>query len=177
MRSSSFDLRLVSSIALVLLGVSGCGSSAKPKADDTGADPKQTAADVPSDPPVVNPREVPPGRHQLMAPLKVYSNPPGCMVFLGVEVVRGEGDTFAQTPLEVMVSRGKVTISVEKPGGRRSMQQIEVPAVETVEFDVSSAPEEGDNFAEPALLNAPFFEASIGRPLKRYEKAAPPRVR
>ena len=166
MRRSLFDWRLVSLMALLLLGVSGCGSSAKPKAGDAEADAKQTAADVPSDPPVVNPRDVPPGRHQLLVPLKVYSNPPGCLVFLGVEVVRGEGDTFAQTPLEVMVPRGKVIVSVENPGGRRATQQIQVPAEEEVEFDVRSAPEEGDKLVEPSPLNAPYFEASVGRPLE-----------
>ena len=166
MRRSSSDLRLVSLIALMLLGTPGCGSSAKPKADDTEADVKSTAADMASNPPVENPRDIPPGRHQRMAPLKVYSNPPGCMVFVGVEVVRGEGGTFAQTPLEVMVPRGKVTISVERPGGRRATQRVDAPAVEEVEFDVSSALEEGDKFTEPSLLNAPFFEASVGRSLE-----------
>ena len=175
MQSSSFDLRIVLGMALILLGVSGCGSSAKPQADGTDADSKQTASDVPSDPPVVNPRDVPPGRHQLMAPLKVYSNPPGCMVFIGVEVVRGEGDTFAQTPLEVMVPRGNVTVSVEKPGGRRATQRVDVPAAEEVEFDVSSAPEEEDRFAEPSLLNAPFFEASVGRSLELKSVNSPER--
>ena len=173
MRSSSFDLRLVAWMALILLGVSGCGSSAKPNADD--ADAKQAASDVPSDPPVENPRDLPAGRHQLMAPLKVYSNPPGCLVFVGVEVVRGEGDTLAQTPLEVMVPRGKVTISVEKPGGRRATQRVEVPDTDQVEFDVSSAPEEGDKFAEPSLLNAPFFEASVGRSLELKSLNSPER--
>ncbi len=153
-------------MGLILLGVSGCGSSAKPQAGDADADARQAAADLAADPPVVNPRDVPPGRQQLLVPLKVYSNPPGCLVFVGAEVVRGEGETFAQTPLEVLVPRGKVTVSVEKPGGRRATQQVTVPAVEEVEFDVSSAPEEGDKFAEPSLLNAPYFEAAVGRPLE-----------
>ena len=166
MRSSSFDLRSVSLIALILLDLSGCGPSSQTKSDAEKSESKQAATVAASDPPVVNPRDIPPGRHQLLLPLKVYSNPPGCMVFLGVEVVRGEGGTFAQTPLEVMVPKGKVTISVEKPGGRRATQQIDVPAVEEIEFDVSSAPEEGEILAEPSLLNAPYFEASVGRPLE-----------
>ena len=168
-------MRLISLMALILLGLFGCGSSAKPTTDDAEPDSKQTTTDVPSDPPVVNPRDIPPGRHQLMAPLKIYSNPPGCMVFLGAEVVRGDGDTLAQTPLEVMVPRGKVTISVEKPGGRRETRQVEIPAVEEVDFDVSSAPEEGEALVEPSLLNAAFFEASIGRPLELKSINSPER--
>lgn len=155
-------------LSVVLFGLSGCGSSSPPvaSAPGDGADARPAAAEVSNDPPVVNPRDLPPGRHQLMAPLKVYSTPPGCLVFVGVEVVRGEGDTFAQTPLEVLVPRGRVTISVEKPGGRRESRTVEVPETEEIEFDVSTAPEEGDVTAEPSLLNAPLFEASVGKAIE-----------
>ena len=166
MRRSAFVFQPVSWMALILLGVFGCGSSAKPQAVDAEADPSATASDMPTDPPVVNPRDVPPGPQQSMVPLKVYSNPPGCLVFVGMEVVRGEGDTFGQTPMEVMVPRGSVTVSVEKPGGRRATQKVDVPAAKEVTFDVSSAPEEDDKFAEPSLLNAPYFEAAVGRSLE-----------
>ncbi len=151
---------------LLWLGVYGCGSSATPVGDGAEADAKSAASNEPLDPSVVNPRDVPPGRDNLLVSLKVYSTPPGCLVFVGTDVVRGGGETLAQTPLEVQVPRGHVVISVERPGGRRASREVEVPAVEELEFDVETPLDEGDVLAEPSLLNAPFFEAAVGKSLE-----------
>ena len=151
---------------MLWLSVSGCGSSATPVVENGGADGKSVASTEPAGPPVVNPRDIPPGRDNLLVSLKVYSTPPGCLVFVGADVVRGEGETLAQTPLEIQVPRGRVVISVEKPGGRRASRDIEVPVVDEIEFDVETPLDEGDVLAETPLLNAPYFEAAVGRSLE-----------
>ena len=152
--------------AMLWFGVSGCGSSATPVVENGGADGQSVASTEPAGSPVVNPRDIPPGRDNLLVTLKVYSTPPGCLVFVGTDVVRGDGEPLAQTPLEVQVPRGRVVISVEKPGGRRASREVEVPAVEEVDFDVETPLDEGDVLAEPSLLNAPFFEAAVGKSLE-----------
>ena len=152
--------------AMLWFGVSGCGSSATPVGENGGVDGKSAASTESAGSPIVNPRDIPPGKDNLLVTLKVYSTPPGCLVFVGTDVVRGDGETLAQTPLEVQVPRGRVVISVEKPGGRRASREVEMPAVEELEFDVEMPLDEGDVLADPPLLNTPYFEAAVGRSLE-----------
>lgn len=139
----------------LLIPIAGCGSGARPATDDRAA--KEAAAD--STAPIVNPKDIALAPEQ-SATLKVSSNPPGCMVFVNMVPVRTEAEGLALTPCEFRVPRGTHQISVERPGGKRSTQPVEVRDDRSLEFDVSSTPIELD---DPSLLNAPLFEAAIGR--------------
>lgn len=157
---------------LSLLHVSGCGSSRKPDdSDDAG----QHGTAVDATPPVVNPRDIPleEGNGSKVA---VYSDPPGCAVFVDFVPVRNANEGLALTPCEFTVSRGMHTISVERPGGKRAVQTLEFKGPQELEFDVTSSPSDTD---DPSILNASLFEAAIGRtipmqPLNSKERELDP---
>ena len=165
----------LAALTLLSLSLSGCGASTKPEGAESEAEAKRVASQGPLDPPVMNPRDVPLERDDQLVSLKVYSTPPGCLVFVGMDVVRGKGETLAQTPLEIQVPRGRVVISVEKPGGRRSSREVVVPSIDEVEFEVETPLDEGDVLAEPPLLNAPFFEAAVGKSIELKSLNSPER--
>lgn len=144
-------------VAALMLHLAGCGSSTpKPDHDEHAT---ETAADTDTTPPVPNPRDTPLGANR-SATLTVVSNPPGCLVLVNMVPVRNENEGLALTPCEFAVPRGSHSISVERPGGIRMTQPVEIDGDRELEFDVSASPGETD---EPSVLNAPLFDAAIGR--------------
>lgn len=141
---------------LLLLAAVGCGSNSTAPVGDPGNAP-ESAADTA--PPVINPRD-----EKLTdanaARVSVYSNPPGCMVFVDLAPVHNDKDGLALTPCEFILPHGSYSISVERPGGKRAAQPLQIEGDRDVEFDVSSSPGELD---EPSLQNAALFEAAVGR--------------
>jgi predicted small lipoprotein YifL len=143
--------------AALMLHLAGCGSSApKPDPDKNAT---ETADDSATVPPIRNPRDIPLGADR-SATLTVVSNPPGCLVLVNMVPVRNENEGLALTPCEFSVPHGSHSISVERPGGIRMTQPVEIDGDRELEFDVSASPSETD---EPSVLNAPLFEAAIGR--------------
>jgi len=110
---------------------------------------------------VKNPRDVPLDPESSVR-ITVQTDPAGCLVFADLVPIRNEKDGLALTPCEFVVPSGLHTISVERPGGKRSTVQLDFSSDRTLEFDVSGSPGEVD---DPSLLNAPLFEAAIGRPI------------
>jgi hypothetical protein len=158
-RIAKSRLRLVLFLVCMLMWrLPGCGSST-PEPADTGHAENDGGGAPDAAPPVVNPRDVPldPERTPKVA---VYSNPLGCIVFVDLVPVLSDNGGLALTPCEFPVPRGTHSISVEKPGGKRSTQQVDVQSNRELEFDVSSSPIDLD---DPSILNAPLFEAAVGR--------------
>lgn len=151
------NLPLISTaVALVLISLAGCGSSPSTTAVDERS---RDAGAADTAPPVVNPRDIKLAEDQVVT-LTIQSTPAGCMVFVDMVPVRNDNEAMILTPCEVAVPRGMHAISVERPGGRRDTQQLDFKHDQRLEFDVSSSPSQVD---DPAILNAPLFEASIGR--------------
>lgn len=150
--------RLPQTVATLMIAaiLTGCGGSAPPATDSGGP---QTSETVDQTPPVQNPREIP-LTPETSARITVQTLPPGCMVYCDLVPVRTENDTLAMTPCEFVAPRGTHTVSVERPGGKRSSLQINLRDDQELEFDVSETPRELD---DPSLLNAALFEAAIGR--------------
>lgn len=156
MQTESRRCSRIASWLIIAVGLAGCNSStptkpAVPAGSGTDAADAATA--------VANPRDVKVPASETST-VTVYSNPPGCLVFVNAVPVRGEGDALALTPCEITVPHGHHAISVEKPGGRRKTEQIHVEGRRDLDFDVSSTP---TDFDEPAVINAPLFEAAVGR--------------
>lgn len=143
-------------MTLLLMSLSGCGSS-KPTTAVDERDEGAGAAE--SAPLIVNPRDVKLADDQLVV-LTIQSTPAGCIVLVDMVPVRNDNEGLSLTPCEFSIPRGSHVISVERPGGRRDSQQREIDHSQTLEFDVSSTPSQLD---DPSILNAPLFEASIGR--------------
>ena len=141
---------------LLLLAVAGCGSNSSKPVGDSGNAPEGPADTAP---PISNPRDIK-LTDANAARVSVYSNPPGCMVFVDLAPVHNDKDGLALTPCEFTLPHGSYSISVERPGGKRAAQPLQIEGDREVEFDVSSSPGELD---EPSLLNAPLFEAAVGR--------------
>ena len=159
MHTNKFTPRLIPFLLCVLLWhLPGCGSS-KPAPTDEERAANEAAGAADTAAPVTNPRDIPldPQRSPKLA---VYSNPIGCLVFVDFVPVRNDNDGLALTPCEFTVPRGPHSISVEKPGGKRATQQLDVQSFAELEFDVSSSPLDVD---DPSILNAPLFEAAVGR--------------
>jgi len=142
---------------LLLMALAGCGGSSQPK--PVAETPKGADDVADTTPPVSNPRDASPSESRT-ARVSVYSNPPGCMVFVDQTPVRNDKEGLALTPCEFVVPHGSYSISVERPGGQRTAQPLQIRNDREVEFDVSSSPTE---FDEPSLLNSPLFEAAVGR--------------
>ena len=142
-------------ICLLLLNIAGCGSGGKSETAETEA---KAAAAADKTPPVVNPRDA--AKEGPGTKVTVYSDPPGCAVFVDYVPVRNENEGLALTPCEFTVSRGTHSISVERPGGKRVVQSVEITSAQELEFDVTSSPNDTD---DPSILNAPLFEAAVGR--------------
>lgn len=151
--------------AVVMLNLAGCGPSTPATVNNDQQGPADPKGD--STAPVANPRDLP---VQRAATLKIYSDPPGSLVYIDLAPVRNEKEGLALTPCEVEVPRGSYAVSVEKPGGKRATQKVDVQADRDLEFDVSSSPLELD---DPSIMNAPLFEAAVGRsiPLRSLNTA------
>ena len=145
-------------VCLLLWHLPGCGSSTPTPTDEERAE-NEAARAAEDAAPVINPRDV--GLDPDQTPkLMVYSNPIGCLVFVDMVAVRNENDGLALTPCEFLVPRGTHSISVEKPGGKRLTEKLDIQGSQSLEFDVSSTPLDID---DPSILNAPLFEAAVGR--------------
>ncbi len=142
-------------VCLLLLNIPGCGSGGK--SDSGDVDGKNSAA-ADTTPAVVNPRDT--AKEDPGAKITIYSDPPGCAVFVDYVPVRNENEGLALTPCEFTVSRGLHSISVERPGGKRAVQSLDTRNAQELEFDVTSSPNDTD---DPSILNAPLFEAAVGR--------------
>lgn len=154
---SELASRCLTIVGLGLLVLAGCGTkNSESQVDDGGknaaAQPDATAA-------VQNPRDTP--LHGKTT-LTVSSNPPGCLVLVDMVPVKNENEGLALTPCEVVVDRGSHSISVERAGGRRSTQMLDLQEDRELEFDVSSSSGDLDDVS---IWNAPLFEAAVGRPI------------
>lgn len=144
-------------LGLLILMQVGCGSSSSKST--AGGKGTEAASSEDSAAPIANPRDQKLDASN-SATLTVFSSPPGCMVFVDFVPVRNENESLAVTPCAFAVGKGMHSISVERPGGKRATQAIDVSSDRDLDFDVSSTPGELD---DPSILNAPLFEAAVGR--------------